>query len=80
MVFTVRCFKCGSGSVRLVLGGRKILHAKCEDCNSNLLKEVMEFEAGLTKPRAKRTRNNTVNMNSVEEETWVANEEDTEAI
>lgn len=44
MVFTVRCFKCGEPSVRLVLGGRAILHARCHACNGNLLAEVLEFE------------------------------------
>lgn len=44
MVFTVRCFKCGQDSVRLVLGGRSILHAKCHNCNSNLLSEILELE------------------------------------
>lgn len=44
MVFTVRCFKCGEPSVRLVLGGRAILHARCHACGANLLSEVLEFE------------------------------------
>lgn len=44
MVFTVRCFKCGEDSVRLVLGGRAILHARCQACDANLLAEVLEFE------------------------------------
>lgn len=44
MVFTVRCYKCGQESVRLVLGGRAILHARCHSCNANLLAEVLEYE------------------------------------
>lgn len=44
MVFTVRCYKCGQEAVRLVLGGRAILHARCHACNANLLAEVLEFE------------------------------------
>ncbi len=44
MVFNVRCFKCGEPEVRLVLGGRAIIHARCHGCESNLLAEVMEFE------------------------------------
>ena len=44
MVFTVRCFKCGEPSVRLVLGGRAILHARCHSCSANLLSEVLEYE------------------------------------
>ena len=44
MVFTVRCFKCGEDAVRLVLGGRAILHARCQACDANLLAEVLEFE------------------------------------
>ena len=44
MVFDVRCFKCGEPEVRLVLGGRNIIHARCHACESNLLAEVMEFE------------------------------------
>lgn len=44
MVFTVRCFRCGEDAVRLVLGGRAILHARCQACDANLLAEVLEFE------------------------------------
>ncbi len=44
MVFNVRCYKCGENEVRLVLGGRAIIHARCHGCDSNLLAEVMEFE------------------------------------
>ena len=44
MVFNVRCFKCGEPDVRLILGGRAIIHARCHGCESNLLAEVMEFE------------------------------------
>lgn len=44
MVFTVRCFKCGSDSVRLIMGNRAILHAKCHDCSTNLLAEVLALE------------------------------------
>lgn len=44
MVFNVRCFKCGERDVRLVLGGRAILHARCHSCKSNLLAEVMALE------------------------------------
>ena len=44
MVFNVRCFKCGENDVRLVLGGRSIIHAQCHNCDTNLLAEVMEFQ------------------------------------
>lgn len=44
LVFTVRCYKCGDDAVRLVLGGRAILHARCQSCDANLLAEVLEFE------------------------------------
>jgi hypothetical protein len=44
LVFTVRCYKCGEDAVRLVLGGRAILHARCQACDANLLAEVLEFE------------------------------------
>lgn len=44
MVFNVRCFKCGEHEVRLVLGGRAIIHARCHGCESNLLAEIMELE------------------------------------
>ncbi len=44
MVFTVRCFKCGDKDVRLIMGGRSIIHARCHSCEANLLAEVMEFE------------------------------------
>jgi hypothetical protein len=45
VVFTVRCFKCGEKDVRLIVGGRSILHARCHSCEANLLDEVMSFEA-----------------------------------
>lgn len=48
MVFTVRCFKCGEKDVRLIMGGRSIIHARCHDCGANLLAEVMEFEEEVT--------------------------------
>ncbi len=44
MVFNVRCFKCGEQEVRLVLGGRSVIHAQCHACDSNLLAEIMELE------------------------------------
>lgn len=44
MVFNVRCFKCGEHEVRLVMGGRSIIHAQCQACDTNLLAEVMEFQ------------------------------------
>lgn len=44
MFFNVRCFKCGEDAARVILGGRSILHAQCMACDSNLLKEVIEFE------------------------------------
>ena len=44
MVFNVRCYKCGEHEVRLVLGGRAIIHARCHGCDSNLLAEIMDFE------------------------------------
>lgn len=44
MVFNVRCFQCGKHEVRLVLGGRSIIHARCHGCETNLLAEVMEFQ------------------------------------
>lgn len=44
MVFTVRCFKCGENDVRLIMGGRSIIHARCHSCEANLLDEVMQFE------------------------------------
>ncbi len=44
MVFTVRCYKCSADAVRLVLGGRAILHARCHACGTNLLAEVLAFE------------------------------------
>ena len=45
MVLIVRCFKCGQQDVRLIVGGRSIIHARCHSCGANLLEEVMEFEA-----------------------------------
>lgn len=31
--------------MRLIMGGRAILHARCQACHANLLDEVMTFEA-----------------------------------
>lgn len=45
MIYTTRCFKCGEMAVRLIMGGRSIIHARCHSCGSNLLDEVMRFEA-----------------------------------
>ncbi len=55
MVFTVRCFKCGESAVRLVLGGRAILHARCHSCASNLLAEVFEFEQEVLREAQQRS-------------------------
>lgn len=52
MVFNVRCFKCGQPEVRLVLGGRSIIHAQCHGCETNLLAEVMKFEQEVAAGRA----------------------------
>ena len=54
MVFTVRCFECGDSAVRLVLGGRAILHARCHACGTNLLAEVLGFEQEVMREKAKR--------------------------
>jgi uncharacterized membrane protein YqiK len=45
VVFRVRCFMCGAHDVRLILGGREIIHARCQACNTNLLAEVHAIEA-----------------------------------
>lgn len=50
MVFTVRCFKCGAQDVKLILGGRQILHARCQSCQTNLLAEILAFEQALLQP------------------------------
>jgi hypothetical protein len=55
LVFTVRCYKCGESAVRLVLGGRAILHARCHACSSNLLAEVLEFEQEIERSSADST-------------------------
>ena len=44
MVFEVRCFKCGAQAAQIVLGGRRIIHARCHACDANLLAEVLEIE------------------------------------
>lgn len=54
MVFTVRCYKCGEPAVRLVLGGRAILHARCHSCGSNLLSEVLEYEQEVLREKKSR--------------------------
>ncbi len=63
MVFNVRCFKCGEHRVRLVLGGRAIIHARCHGCESNLLAEVMEFEQKVMAAH----RNEVAQVNNAEE-------------
>ena len=69
MVFTVRCFKCGDHAVRLVLGGRTILHAKCEACGANLLDEVMQFELEIGgKQKPKRENRPSIEITSVVDE------------
>ena len=45
MIYTTRCFKCGEMAVRLIMGGRSIIHARCQACNATLLDEVLRFEA-----------------------------------
>ncbi len=68
MVFNVRCYKCGENEVRLVLGGRAIIHARCHGCDSNLLAEIMELEAECEARRAE--------ANSLEGPgTWAGDEE-----
>ncbi len=62
MVFQVRCFKCGSHDVRLILGGREIIHARCHACNANLLAEVLEFEQQIIRSKTDRKRQNTLTM------------------
>ncbi|TXD42977.1 hypothetical protein FRC96_02180 [Lujinxingia vulgaris] len=52
MVFNVRCFKCGAHDVRLVLGGRAIIHARCHSCDTNLLAEVMALEEEAMRTRS----------------------------
>ena len=52
MVFNVRCFKCGAQDVRLVMGGRAILHARCHSCQSNLLAEIMALEEEVENAKA----------------------------
>ncbi|RDV38511.1 hypothetical protein DV096_06745 [Bradymonadaceae bacterium TMQ3] len=52
MVFNVRCFKCGAHDVRLVLGGRAIIHARCHSCDTNLLAEVMALEEEAVRRRS----------------------------
>ena len=47
----MRCFKCGDSAVRLVLGGRAILHARCHGCGTNLLAEVLEYEQEVLRDR-----------------------------
>lgn len=44
VIHKVRCFKCGEPDVRLVMGSRQIIHARCKSCNANLLAEILELE------------------------------------
>lgn len=59
MVLIVRCFKCGQQDVRLIVGGRSIIHARCHSCGANLLEEVMEFEAEIQAETAAADNPNT---------------------
>ncbi len=59
MVFQVCCFKCNENKVRLVLGGREIIHARCQACNSNLLAEILEFEQEVMQNMPRRARTTT---------------------
>ena len=52
MVFRVRCFLCGAHEARIILGGREIIHAKCQSCGENLLAEVLSLEAEAEEVRA----------------------------
>lgn len=52
MVFEVRCFKCGAHAAQIVLGGRRIIHARCHACDANLLAEVLEFERAVEQEMA----------------------------
>ena len=80
MVFNVRCFKCGEHQVRLVLGGRAIIHARCHGCDSNLLAEVMKFEKQVYAEMAARADEESAPQvtstlsppDTLEEESWTA--------
>ena len=64
MVYQVRCFMCGADQGRLIMGGRQILHARCQACQCNLLAEIamIEREAMEEKaPKTQRKRHTTLN-------------------
>ncbi|RAL22771.1 hypothetical protein DL240_07680 [Lujinxingia litoralis] len=65
MVFNVRCYKCGAPDVRLVLGGRAIIHARCHSCNTNLLAEVMAMEEEAQKRKQASHRERQITSTSL---------------
>lgn len=65
MVLIVRCFKCGQQDVRLIVGGRSIIHARCHSCGANLLEEVMAFEAEVQAEAAAKNPNTTAEHQAV---------------
>lgn len=67
MVLIVRCFKCGQQDVRLIVGGRSIIHARCHSCGANLLEEVMAFEAEVLAEAAAENPNTTAEHPAVSE-------------
>lgn len=84
MVFTVRCFKCGDKDVRLIMGGRSIIHARCHSCEANLLAEVMEFEQEVCEPDVNQPPPDDPatlsNVPTVEKESESTIEEDTNPV
>ncbi|MBA2663808.1 MAG: hypothetical protein H0U74_16085 [Bradymonadaceae bacterium] len=54
--------------MRLILGGREIIHARCHACNANLLAEVLEFEQQIIRSKSERKRQNTLTMDLSAEE------------
>lgn len=49
VIHKVRCFKCGAPDVRLVMGSRQIIHARCKACDANLLAEILGLEQEVRK-------------------------------
>lgn len=86
MVFTVRCFKCGEKDVRLIMGGRSIIHARCHSCGANLLADVMEFEEEICRgespasPPPSEPAQESVRESSEAESSVATLEEDTQSL
>ena len=67
MVITVRCFICHEHAVRVIMGGRDILQARCKACGANILAKVMQIQKECEAQAMRRpNRENEVTSNRIE--------------